>query len=98
MEKCIYIKNLNSPSLTPAAKSEIMVSNRRTRAVSPIISSSADDITFEGQHPDPHSNCISLVFNVRAFVASYFIGTSARTSALTTKMHRTHTKALQWPL
>lgn len=51
----IWMSCRYSPSLTPAAKSEIIVSSKKTRAVSPMISSSADDITFEGQQKDPHS-------------------------------------------
>lgn len=43
------------PSLTPAVKSEIMVSSKKIRAVSPMISSSADDITFEVQQDRQHS-------------------------------------------
>lgn len=49
---CIHIY---LPSLTPAVKSEIMVSSKKIRAVSPMISSSADDITFEVQQDRQHS-------------------------------------------
>lgn len=35
-----------SPSLTPTARSVTIVSSKKTRAVSPMISSSADVITF----------------------------------------------------